>query len=195
MSNLQNPSASSPDLSNPSASSPDLSNPSASSLNSQEPKSLKEQERKARRRATSAAWRTTHKEHIKVYRKKLREECREEKTIGALRECACGVVAFTEEDLQLFTKDIDSSYGRRNTCKDCSAKSSRQGKPKRPPQKSCGQCKKTFIGVLNIEQAFRRTKGTQMKIIGELAPICLVCEFPLDRYYKIDGRYVLKEIK
>ena len=43
-----------------------------------------------------------------------------------LRQCKCGTIATTQEELELFTKYKKLKYGRRNTCKVCTAKMTRK---------------------------------------------------------------------
>ncbi len=44
---------------------------------------------------------------------------KKEKKMEPLRKCKCGLEAYTEDDLELFTKGISSKYGRTNECKRC----------------------------------------------------------------------------
>ena len=141
-------------------------------------------------------WRASHQEHIKEYRKEYYAKYPHGKPIeeesGVLRECPCGVVAITEEDLELFVKDTHSKHGRRSKCLVCSSKESRKGAPKAKPRRTCPKCRTTFTGELDIEKGFRRTPPSRDRVVGGLALHCKECEFPEELYFNIDGKYIPK---
>jgi len=150
------------------------------------------------KRQKTKDWKASNKERLKLqqqdyYQANKDKEPKEESNV--LRECSCGVAAVSAADLVLFVKDIDSKHGYRNKCLSCSALEARHGNPKKPVQKTCPQCKTTFVGELGINSGFRRAKPKGDKVIGGLIIICKACEFPEELYYEIDGRFIPKQQK
>ena len=113
-----------------------------------------------------------------------------------LRVCDCGVVAITEDDLELFEIDKTSKHGRRNRCKECAASKSRGGKPKKAKMIRCTSC---GIGYPEVEayRYFRLTKPRGDLIVGNLSTICKKCE--LDQadaeYINIGGKLIRADLK
>lgn len=146
------------------------------------------------KRLKTKEWKEKNSQRVKELRREYYEKekalAREgEVNKAVLRECSCGVRATTEAELELFTKDKDSKFGRKNKCKACTAKVT----PKVPlkMQKTCTKCNKKVYGELQITKEFRIAKVTGDKVVGEFVHICKECEFPEDEYYEIDGKYIL----
>jgi 5-methylcytosine-specific restriction endonuclease McrA len=53
-----------------------------------------------------------------------------------LRQCKCGTVAYTEEQLDLFVSGKKCKYGRFNNCKKCSNEKSKEWKKKNPEKRA-----------------------------------------------------------
>jgi len=145
-------------------------------------------------------WKEEHKQHILNYQraryKRKKKEGAKEEPLG-LRECSCGLIAYTEADLVLFVKDPRSKHGRRNQCLACAAAAKRpDGEPVtiKVPTKCCKECGKVVEGEIEINKAFRRARPRGSAVVGQLVAVCKECEFPSDLYIEIDGKYIKRDV-
>jgi len=116
-----------------------------------------------------------------------------------MRECECGTIALTEEDLELFEKDSNSKFGRRNRCKVCSAEKVKGEQPLKGKCVTCTQCKVSYAEPLESYKMFRRVAPTGDLVIGALSRICKVCEAKNlletgTEFVEIDGRLIPKDL-
>lgn len=115
-----------------------------------------------------------------------------------MRKCECGVIATTEEDLELFEKDDKSKYGRRNRCKECASDKSRGGEEIKRSV-TCYSCKKVYTNPLEIHKMFRITASTGDAVVGSTSKICKTCEVEallnsgIDMV-ELDGRLIPKDL-
>lgn len=122
-----------------------------------------------------------------------------------LRQCECGAIASTEEELELFEKDARSLHGRRNRCKVCAADKTKLLMPAKGVRKSsptgvtCNQCRKVFISPLEIFKGFRRVAPSGDLIVGSLSKVCKACESQNiidsgEEMVEIDGMLIPKDL-
>jgi len=157
--------------------------------------SLLTEEQLQRKRQKTKEWKLRNAERVKESHKQYYQENKgkAKESTDILRECACGAVAITEDDLKDFVKSKDSKYGYRNTCLACTAHAARDGRAKAEMQKTCTSCGKVVHGELQIAKEFRQARTAGDRVVGQLVSVCKVCEFPKELYYEIDGRYILIE--
>lgn len=113
-----------------------------------------------------------------------------------LRKCSCGLVALTEDDLELFEVDPHSKHNRRNRCKKCAALKTRADRPRKAKLIVCSNCKEEYLES-EAYRFFRRAKPTGDKIVGSLVKVCKKCEATLDDtvYINIGGKLVPADLK
>ena len=112
-----------------------------------------------------------------------------------LRKCKCGVVAITEDDLELFEADSHSKYGRRNRCKKCAARKARGGEPLQVKEVTCTECG-TAYPEAEAYRFFRRTDPRGDMVVGNLSRVCKECEAKgVEGFVDIGGKLVPLDIK
>ncbi len=94
----------------------------------------------------------------------------------ALRQCKCGVTAYTQEDLELFSLSKNCTYGRRNTCKACNSAASRKSAGYTEPKKSAPKGTYNTSKERSIYARYGLSAKAHKELLAKALNCCEICQ-------------------